>query len=281
VLLFSSHLQGTQYYVGTLEGLRFRPETHRRTSWPGGQLGGPRTLLDGTGRRILFDWVRELRDEDRARASGWAGVMSLPKVLTPADDGALRIEPVPELAALRLNRRVRRNIELAADSEVRLHDVRGDCLELCVVIEPEDALEVGVKVRCSDDGAEQTAVSYDRTAGKLRVDISRSTLDGSIRYYRYNNLNIERNAEALQRLPEKERLVGAQEAPFKLAGGETLELRIFLDHSMLEVFANDRQCVTQRIYPTLPDSLDVTLFARGGGATVRSVEAWDMAPAHD
>jgi beta-fructofuranosidase len=46
---------------------------------------------------------------------------------------------------------------------------------------------------------------------------------------------------------------------------------------MLEVFANGRQCVTQRIYPTREDSLGVSLFARGGSALVRSLDAWDMA----
>ena len=83
-----------------------------------------------------------------------------------------------------------------------------------------------------------------------------------------------------QRYPARKRqnpAVQAQEAPFILRPGETLKLRIFLDRSMLEVFANGRQCVTQRIYPTRADSLGVSLFARGGSALCRSVEAWDMA----
>jgi sucrose-6-phosphate hydrolase SacC (GH32 family) len=74
--------------------------------------------------------------------------------------------------------------------------------------------------------------------------------------------------------------VTAQEAPFELHPGEPLCLRIFLDRSILEVFANGRQCVTQPIYPTRPDSLGVTVFARGGSVTVASLDAWDMAPAN-
>ena len=50
---------------------------------------------------------------------------------------------------------------------------------------------------------------------------------------------------------------------------------------MLEVFANERQCVTQRIYPTRSDSLGVTLFSRGGSVDVKSLDAWDMAPANE
>ena len=72
----------------------------------------------------------------------------------------------------------------------------------------------------------------------------------------------------------------AQEAPFELRDGERLKLRIFVDRSVLEVFANGRQCITQRIHPTRSDSLGVALFSRGGGANVLSLDAWEMAPAN-
>ena len=132
------------------------------------------------------------------------------------------------------------------------------------------AREVGVKVRRSPGGEEETAVSFDVAAGVLRVDVSRSSLDRGIRYTRYRSLQ--------PNLPECEQYVTAQEGPFELAPGEPLVLRIFLDRSILEVFANRRQCVTQRIYPTRTDSLGVSLFARGGAARFKSVQAWNLAP---
>jgi sucrose-6-phosphate hydrolase SacC (GH32 family) len=192
-----------------------------------------------------------------------------------AQDGTLRIEPAPELKTLRMNPRVRRNVPLTADSELVLDDVRGDCLELAVEMKPKDAQEFGVKVRCSPDGAEQTAVSCVASAKKLEVDVSKSTLDKEIRY------NYYRGPQALRHPPEEARTVQAQEALFDLAAGETLKLRIFLDRSVLEVFANGRQCITQRIYPTRADSVGVILSSRGGSVNVTSVKAWDMAPAHD
>ncbi|MBI4553160.1 MAG: glycoside hydrolase family 32 protein [Candidatus Latescibacteria bacterium] len=275
MLLFCSHLQGTQYYLGQLTGGGYVPELHGWMSWPGGQLGGPRALLDGTGRRIFFDWIRELRGVDRERASGWSGVMTLPRTLSLSEDGTLRIDPVPELNVLRMNPRSRRDVRLTADSELILEEVQGECLELAMEIHPEDSRACGVRVRCSPDGAERTAVVYDTSARTLNVDLSQSTLDPGIRYHYYRNLN------ALERLPEEARTVQAQAAPFALADGEALQLRLFLDRSVLEVFANGRQCITQRIYPTRPDSVGVRLFSRGGGIHVRSIEAWDMAPTHD
>ena len=237
-----------------------------------------RVLIDGNGRRICFDWMLEFRgpfDSPTNRASGWAGAMTLPRILSLADDGSLRIEPAPELDVLRMNPRRLHDLSLAADSQFAINNVRGDCLELSVEIRPEDAREFGVKVRFSPDGAEQTVVLYDAQSRKLKVDVSRSSLDSDVRYEYY------RTPKALERLPEEARTVQAQEAPFELAPGEGLSLRLFLDRSVLEVFANSRQCITQRIYPTRPDSLGVLLFSRGGSVSVKSLQAWDMAPAHD
>jgi beta-fructofuranosidase len=61
----------------------------------------------------------------------------------------LRIEPAPELEILRCNPRKFENLRLVADSELPISNVSGDCLEMALEIESEDAHEFGVKVRCS------------------------------------------------------------------------------------------------------------------------------------
>ncbi len=271
MLLFCSHLQGSQYYIGRVREERFYPDVHGRMSWEGGHLGGPRTLLDARGRRVFFDWIRELRGVERERASGWSGVMTAPRLLSLGPDGRLRIDPVPELEVLRLDAVRHGSIDVPADSEAAVEGVGGDCLEVAVEIDPLEAREVGLKVRRSPGGEEETAVSWDAEAAVLRVEVSRSSLDPEIRYTRYRRPQ--------PHLAESEQYVTAQEGPFELEPGELLTLRIFLDRSILEVFANRRQCVTQRIYPTRPDSTGVSLFARGGDARVRSLQAWPLAPA--
>ena len=211
---------------------------------------------------------------ERARASGWCGVMTVPRVLSLNEDNTLQIEPAPELNVLRMNERGHQDLRLTPDSELVVEAVEGDCLELTIDMSSADAREFGVKVHCSPDGAEQTTIFYDRASKSLKVGVSQSTLDDSIRYIYYRTL------EATERLPEAERFATAQAAPFELAAGESLELRIFLDHSVLEVFANHRECITQRIYPTRPDSTGVRLFSNGGSTHVKSIRAWDMAPTH-
>ncbi len=270
MLLFCSHLQGSQYYIGQVRNERFYPEIHGRMSWEGGHLGGPRTLLDASGRRIFFDWIRELRGNERERASGWSGVMTVPRLLSLDSGSQLQIDPVPELEVLRMDAHRLGSMELAAGAEMAVEGIGGDCLELAVEIDPLNAREVGLKVRRSPGGEEETAVSYDAEAAVLRVEVGRSSLDREIRYTRYRGLQ--------PHLSEREQYVTAQEGPFELAPGERLTLRIFLDRSILEVFANRRQCVTQRIYPTRTDSTGISLFTRGGAARFLSLQAWTLAP---
>ena len=274
MLLFCSHLQGTQYYLGTFENDRFTPDSHGWMGWPGGQMGGPRSLLDARGRRIFFDWVREMRDVESSRASGWSGVMTVPRVLTLADDGSLAINPVAELEALRFNpRSLTAETRLESDTPMHLPDISGDALELALTLELDHPDQRAcVCVRQSPDGAESTGVIYDGAAGTLAINISQSSQNSSIVYPRY------RDAKRVEQLPAEERYVNAQVAPFELRAEELLELRILLDRSILEVFANGRQCVTQRIYPSREDSKQVSLRADRSGATIRSLQAWDMAP---
>ena len=52
----------------------------------------------------------------------------------------------------------------------------------------------------------------------------------------------------------------------------------FLDRSVIEVLANDRTLLSERIYPSRPDSLGVSVFAAGGAITVKRLDAWTMAP---
>ena len=272
VLMFISHTQGTQYYIGRYEGEKFDPEYHGRMNWPGGPSYAQESLVDGKGRRIFWAWVCESRSQKAQLESGWAGVMSLPKVLSLAEDGTLLIEPVEELSALHLNHRSHEDIELTSDSERVLEDVRGDCLELALEVEPPSDGEFSLKVRCSPYGEEQTVITFDPSAKKLKIDTNRSSLSKEVAqpWPKPSTIFTPNPLEGKED-------VRVQEAPFSLSSGETLKLRVFLDRSILEVFANGRQCVTQRIYPTRSDSQGVILFSNGGSTKVKNLEAWDMA----
>lgn len=243
-----------QYYIGTwdVKAERFTPETHGKMTWLGGHLAGPETLLDDKGRRIFWGWVREVRKG--ATSKGWGAVATVPRVLSLHHDATLKIEPAPELEALRTNPRKHENLTVTAGKDLTLDNVRGNSLELRLLIEPGTAQEFGLALRCSPKGEEETPFVISLPKQTLRAELAKSGSEGNFKD------------------------ITEQVAPMPLKQGEPVRIRVFLDRSIVEVFVNERQCLTQRIYPTRKDSLGVKLFTRDGSMTVISLEAWDMMP---
>ncbi|HZI32874.1 MAG TPA: GH32 C-terminal domain-containing protein, partial [Candidatus Binatia bacterium] len=65
-------------------------------------------------------------------------------------------------------------------------------------------------------------------------------------------------------------------APLRLAkGAEKLSLRLFIDRSVLEVFANETACITKVITP-LDANASLEIRAEGGTATAKRIQAWPM-----
>jgi beta-fructofuranosidase len=64
-----------------------------------------------------------------------------------------------------------------------------------------------------------------------------------------------------------------QVGPLSLAAGEHLRLHVFIDQSVIEVFANERACITSRVYPARADSDGLRPFGDG----FIGADVWQMA----
>ena len=127
-----------------------------------------------------------------------------------------------------------------------------------------------MKVFCSPDGREETVIKYDPAAKEIIIDFIKSSVHGPVEIATHcivEPANIEGYGKTTSR----------QRAPFELKKGEHLQLDIFIDRSIIEVFANSRQCVTQVVYPELPGSTKVKFFAEDAPVDVISAAAWEMA----
>jgi beta-fructofuranosidase len=69
--------------------------------------------------------------------------------------------------------------------------------------------------------------------------------------------------------------MGSLEAPLSFGKKRHLDLRIFLDRSVLEVFANGTVCATKAI-PPLNGKGTLEIRCQGGDAKGKLVEAWPM-----
>ena len=254
VLLCISHRLGCRYYVGAWKDEQFHPESHAQMSWADHSFFAPESLVDDKGRRIMWAWIMDEPRFGVRATNGWSGVLSLPRVLSMGHDGRLRMDVPDEIETLRCAPVTRGPIELPADTEVVVDGVSGTSLELRVEIDGDDASSYGVKVCASPDGQEETSIFYDAAEEHLKVDTRKSGPSGAGSV--------------------------VEAAPFALAAGESLELRIFVDRSVVEVFANKRQAIARRIYPSRGDSVGVRAFAVGGAARIRQLDAWRISPSN-
>lgn len=254
MLLCISHRLGCRYYLGDWKNEQFHPTFHEKMSWVDNSFFAPESLLDGQGRRIMWAWIFDSPGFAMRTNYGWSGTMSLPRVLSLGDDGRLLMNPPQEIERLRYNPKKQTNLSVAADAELALEGIAGNSLELDVELSAKDAQQFGLAVCRSPNGEEQTLVYYDAADKKLKVDTTKSSLT------------------------EGPKTIEA--GPLELRPGEPLKLRVFIDKSVIEVFANGRQAVMRRVYPSRPDSVGVALFSRGGPAKAASVEAWEMMPSN-
>jgi len=254
VILCISHRLGCRYYLGEWKNEQFYPESHARMSWVDNAFFAPESLLDDRGRRIMWAWLLRTTTIDMHWEHGWSGTMSLPRVLSLGDDGQLRIDIPEEIETLRYGAFRKENLTIPSDTDLTIDGVGGNSLELIIDMVSAEASAYGVKVCVSPDGQEETLVYYDAAEGKLKVDTRKS-----------GPADTPKAVEA---------------GPFELKEGERLKLRVFVDKSVVEVFANSRQAVMRCIYPSRPDSVGVSLFSTGGTTEVPAIEAWSISPAN-
>ena len=249
-----------QYYIGRYQDQQFHPEVYGQLTHLGSLLAGPETLVDDRGRRLFWGWIREARDDWADH--GWNGVMTLPWHLTPAADNTLRIDPVAELRALRYDERRHPDLTLAQGEERTLHGFQSDCMEITLTIHPSHATRFGLKLLCSPDGQEETVVTYDTRRQHFIVDFDRSSLDP--------NLTYGRNAR------DTTTGVRQQIVPFPLPANAPLNIDLFVDRSVIEIFVNSRICIVQRVYPTRHDSTQFKLFTHDRPIHVTNLTKYQM-----
>jgi beta-fructofuranosidase len=133
-----------------------------------------------------------------------------------------------------------------------LSGFQGDCLEIEAELSFDAPTVCELIIRASPDRAEFTSITYHSAEEILTVDGSRSSLDP----------NVDHPTISGPLSPDDQGVV---------------RFRVFLDRSVLEVFAADRTCMTQRLYPTREDSLGVSFLVRKGSAIVHRLCAWRMA----
>lgn len=152
------------------DAMRFTPR--RDGVLDHGAYYAPKSFLAPDGRRILWGWIRETRPDSALTAAGWAGCMSLPRVLTIGAQGQLEMNPAKEVESLR-GTREEAVVSAAAPYRRKLSEL---VIELHV---PGNILLAATTtVRMIVDGKLEWELAIDTSAKEARCGETKFSLPG-------------------------------------------------------------------------------------------------------
>jgi len=298
IMNFYSHMSGGQYLLGDYDkqndkflvtaGGKFNHGAAR----PAG-IHAPSATPDGKGGVIIIFNINEGRP-----ANGWDQIMSLPRRLTLISRDEIGQEPAGDIESLRYNGKHLKNISLPADKEILLEDINGNAMEMMAEIDPGDAHMIELNVLRSPGKEEYTRIVFLREKGYTKGLEYIARDETSIMPNDWNLISLVTGEPAkspVRRLPSSLIMIESsnsstlpdiyyrppETASFPLDPGEKVNLRIFIDKSVLEVFVNGKQCVAMRVYPDRDDSTGVSILSRGQDARLMSLDAWQMKSIYD
>ncbi|KUP23567.1 GH32 C-terminal domain-containing protein [Paenibacillus sp. DMB5] len=243
------------YWIGQLDkhSLSFLPDQEEPQLMDVGDFHftGPSGMVDPvTGRNIVFTIAQGDRTSVLEYQSGWAHNGGLPVSVYLREDGRLGIEPIQELRSLRGEKRLSLHDKSLIEANEQLKAIQGDMLEIQLEMERGSAAQLGIKVRCTPDGEEETLLYYDWKESMLLADRTKTSQHS------------------------EEKCSGIQGGKLELCG-ENLKLHLYLDRSMVEAYANGLKSLTTRVYPGRKDALGLELWG-DGEALVKSMDIWEM-----
>eukprot|EP00753_Platysulcus_tardus_P010837 PLAT310.1.p1 GENE.PLAT310.1~~PLAT310.1.p1 ORF type:complete len:570 (+),score=187.66 PLAT310.1:101-1711(+) len=252
------------YFAGQLDSegaFRADSAVHR---YDYGTFYASKTFYDSsTGRRILWGWTEEEDAPSVAAARGWQGCLTLPReVRYDSSLGQLVTPPVAEVAALRQGSAVKGSVALTS-GEQKLLPVSSRTFELNATFTFAEAAQprLGVVLRRSASGHEQTVVYMSMAAvGGPVVFIQRVNSSGDA-------ANITRG-------------MMSHGGPLPVPATATqLNVRIFVDVSMIEVYAQHGAAVISSKVYAAASSDGIALFSDNAAAHA-DYQLWHMGAAY-
>ncbi len=210
----------------------------------------PQSFVDHEGRRIMIGWISPWdADEEPRVKNGWAGMMSVPRVLS-LRDGALIQEPVESIKSLRKKNYVLIQEKSLVDECKSFDGVEGRRYDLSFKVDMTSGqrfmIEVGKGKGCT------TSLTYDKKQALWSFD------------RRHNG---EKNMPIFDKLNQWYSLREIQDKEAK----DIMDFRILLDNYCLEIFADGgRRVFTAMIDPHL-DGRGID-FSANGSCIIQDLE---------
>jgi beta-fructofuranosidase len=264
IMLFFSHMSGGQYLLGDYDTARDKfvvtnGGKFNMGAWGPAGVHAPSATPDGKDVIVTFNMNPGMPTD------GWDQIMTLPRRLTLIGESEIGQEPAGDIESLRGDHGHLDAVTLPANKEVVLDGIDGNAMEIIAVIDAKGAATVEMDVLRSPDAEEYTRISFFANRGMRHNGLWKGRPNGVV------SLDMTHGSTlpgATSRPPEIVDVV--------IEEGEPLELRVFIDRSVVEVFVNGRQCLAVRVYPGRLDSTGVSFCSHGKDAELLSLDVHQM-----
>lgn len=207
------------------------------------------TIFQKDGKTLMLGIVPDKLAGSENYKMGYAHTYSLPREISLDSKGNLIQKPFSGLAAMRSETSFKMtDFDLTAEKD--LDPVQGRSLELSAKFVVGNG-DFGFSFL--GNGDKKVTLTYQPNSGMLSLDmrgINRIFNDGIFGgVYNY----------AL---------------PTPVAMGEEMTLKVFVDHSIIDIFVNDTYAASVRVFPRDVDAVKATAFAKNGSVKMTSLEAY-------
>ncbi|XP_071703159.1 acid beta-fructofuranosidase-like [Rutidosis leptorrhynchoides] len=245
-------------------------------------------------RRVLWSWIKETDTETSDIRKGWASLMGVPRtiVLDKKTQSNIIQWPVEEINRLRTNLTVFKDVVLEAGSLMPLNLPAASQLDIVAEFELDKETvqrlnEADVAYDCATSGG----AAKRGALGPFGFSVlAHEVLVEHTPVYFYVAKNVDGNLKTFF-CSDQSRSSAAIDVDKSIYGsvvpvlkGEKLSMRILVDHSIIESFAQEgRVCITSRVYPTKAIYNDAQLFLFNNATASKvtaSVNLWQMNSAH-
>jgi sucrose-6-phosphate hydrolase SacC (GH32 family) len=239
------------YWVGKWEKERFTPyfKTPKLLDASNNNTLAPAIGRDAEGRITYIGIIPETRNVDDQIVAGWRHAFSLPRVLRLLEDSTVGHYPHPNLCRLRTNEIAIGNRMIQNGPKLNLPEFGGNQLNLSFTIKADSASRFSVQVLKNAEGSQFTSFIFDLEKDLIALDT------------RYAHDQVAQEEYT------------ASEYVFDYQ--EEINVEVFVDHSIVEVFIDNLLVLSTRAYPAETSEL-VDLVVSKGAVEVVEAKQWTM-----
>lgn len=249
----------TQYFIGEFDGKEFindnSDETilwldHGRDNYAGVSWSD---MPEEDGRRIYIAWMSNWRYANVVPTESWRGAMTLPrelKLISTKNGVRVKQQVVKEIEKFRGKQDTLKNEIIEANERIEKH-IDSGAVEILISFETRDKSIFQLSLG-EDHSTYHTVIGYDGKSNSVFVDRTNSgTHDFSSSF-------------------------SAKDEVILLNDNRDITLRIFVDHSSIEVFVNDgEESLTYLIFPN-NELKKLVLSSHDGETLIHSLDIYEL-----